>query len=166
MTVIRNCDLPDDLDYDVEHDVWARSDPDGTVVIGLTDVGQSRAGHIQLVSFSRRVRWLSVARGDSVAVLESAKWVGSVTSPIAGSVVEVNEALLARPKLINLDPYGRGWIARERPAPGDEAVLEGTGWTRGKAAFELYRAKLQLPFRSVAGVDEDFWCVHCNEWEA
>lgn len=165
MTSIRNCVLPDDLVYNVERDIWARSDPDGTLVLGLTDVGQSRAGHIQVVSYTRRVRAGSVARGDSLAVLESAKWVGPVTSPVAGSVVAVNEALLARPKLINLDPYGRGWIARERPASGEVALLAAEGWTSGQAALDLYDVKLRLPFRSVAGVDEDFWCVHCNEWD-
>jgi glycine cleavage system H protein len=165
MTSIRNCILPDELDYNVERDLWARADPDGTLVIGLTDVGQSRAGHIQLVSFSRRARSGSVARGDSLAVLESAKWVGPVTSPVAGAAVDVNEALLSRPKLINLDPYGRGWIARERPAAGELEILVANGWTRGQAAVDLYEAKLSLPFRSVAGVDEDFWCVHCNEWD-
>lgn len=166
MTSIRNCVLPDELDYNIERDLWARTDPDGTLVIGLTDVGQSRAGHIQLVSFSRRARSGTVARGDSLAVLESAKWVGPVTSPVAGSVVTVNEALLARPKLINLDPYGRGWIVRERPAAGEAALLAADGWARGQSALDRYEAKLRLPFRSVAGVDEDFWCVHCNEWDA
>ncbi len=165
MASIRNCVLPDDLVYDVERDVWARPDQDGTLVLGLTDVGQSRAGHIQVVSYTRRARAGTAARGDSLAVLESAKWVGPVTSPVAGSVA-VNEALPARPKLINLDPYGRGWIARVRPAPGELDLLASAGWTRGQAALDLYELKLRLPFRSVAGVDEDFWCVHCNEWDA
>lgn len=165
MTSIRNCDLPDGLLYDVDHDLWTRLEADGTITLGLTDVGQSRAGHIQLVSFTRRARAGRAARGDSLAVLESAKWVGPVASPTAGSVVERNEALLVRPKLINLDPYGRGWIVRLRP---DEPFLAGdpdTGWAAGRAAIERYEAKLRLPFRSVSGVDEDFWCVHCNEWD-
>lgn len=161
---IRQCHFPGDLAYDVERDLWARQDDDGTLVVGLTDVGQSRAGHIQVVSFTRRARSGTVARGDSLAVLESAKWVGPVTGPVAGSVVSLNEALTLRPKLINLDPYGRGWIVRLRPAPG-EVLASGDGWARGQEALERYEAKLRLPFRSVAGVDEDFWCVHCNEWD-
>lgn len=165
MASIRNCLLPADLAYDVERDLWARSEPDGTIALGLTDIGQSRAGHIQVVSFTRRARAGSVAGGNSLAVLESAKWAGPITSPVAGSVLAVNDALLLKPKLINLDPYGRGWIVRLRPARGEAGLLATGGWTRGQAALELYDAKLRLPFRSVAGVDEDFWCVHCNEWD-
>lgn len=165
MASIRNCVLPDDLAYNVERDLWARSDSDGTLVLGLTDVGQSRAGHIQVVNFTRKARAGSVDRGDSLATLESAKWVGPITSPIAGSVVAINEAITLRPKLINLDPYGRGWITRVRPSPGEVELWTADGWARGQAALDLYDAKLRLPFRSVAGVDEDFWCVHCNEWD-
>ncbi|KRT63803.1 MAG: Glycine cleavage system H protein - like protein [Chloroflexi bacterium CSP1-4] len=161
---IRQCHFPGDLVYDVERDLWARQDGDGTLVLGLTDVGQSRAGHIQVVSFSRRARSGTVDRGDALAVLESAKWVGPVTGPVAGLVVALNEVLLVRPKLINLDPYGRGWIVRLRPASGEALALV-DGWVRGQEALERYEAKLRLPFRSVAGVDEDFWCVHCNEWD-
>ncbi len=165
MTTIRNCALPDDLLYDVGRDLWARREADGSLVIGLTDVGQSRAGQIQVVSFTRRARAGQIARGDSIAVLESAKWVGSVVGPIGGTVEGLNEALVGRPKLMNLDPYGRGWIVRLRPVGSILGEPASEEWTSGPNALALYEAKLRLPFRSVAGVDEDFWCVHCNEWD-
>jgi len=162
---MRNCVLPDKLLYDVERDLWAGIEADGSVAMGLTDVGQTRAGQIQVVSFTRRAQGGPVRRGDSVAVIESAKWVGPVTSPVEGVVVGRNEALLGRPRLINLDPYERGWIVRIRPGEAEEDGAWSEGWARGAAAMERYAAKMALPFRSVAGVDEDFWCVHCNEWE-
>jgi glycine cleavage system H protein len=165
VTTIRNCVLPDDLLYDVGHDLWARREADGSLVIGLTDVGQSRAGHMQVVSFTRRARAGSIDRGDSVAVLESAKWVGPVVSPVGGTIEGLNEVLIGRPKLINLDPYREGWIVRLRPANQGRADGTDEGWTVGQLALALYEDKLRLPFRSVAGVDEDFWCVHCNEWD-
>ncbi|MFZ5974271.1 MAG: glycine cleavage system protein H, partial [Bacillota bacterium] len=45
--------------------------------------------------------------GDSIAVIESVKAVAHVYTPLAGSVVEVNEALLENWGLINEDPYGQ-----------------------------------------------------------
>lgn len=165
MTTIRNCILPDGLLYDVERDLWTRIEPDGSVSIGLTDVGQTRAGQIQVVSFTRRAESGPVDRGDSLAVIESAKWVGPVTSPVEGTVVMRNEALLERPRLINLDPYERGWIVRVRPGAAEADGAWARDWARGPVALERYATKMALPFRSVAGVDEDFWCVHCNEWE-
>ena len=38
-------------------------------------------------------------------------------------VVEVNDALTAKPKLANADPYGEGWMVKVKP--GD--------WAAGKA---------------------------------
>ncbi len=164
MTVIRNCELPDRLLYDVDHDLWARVEGE-EVVIGLTDVGQTRAGNIQHVSFSRRARAGPVGPGDSLAVLESAKWVGPVTSPFAGTASATNDALLDHPGLVNLEPYGRGWIVRLRPSTAIDATVPPEGWSTGRTAAERYEAKLRLPFRSVSGVDEDFWCVHCTDWD-
>jgi glycine cleavage system H protein len=163
VTTIRNCELPDELFYDVERDLWARREGD-ELVLGLTDVGQTRAGTIQHVSFTRRAIAGEVGRGESIAVLESAKWVGPVTAPLGGTVVATNEELLAHPKLVNLDPYERGWIVRIRP-PAGQADPFGDGWSSGEAARARYDAKLRLPFRSVSGVDEDFWCVHCADWD-
>jgi glycine cleavage system H protein len=34
------------------------------------------------------------------------------SSPVAGQVVEVNEALKTQPELVNQDPYGSGWMIR------------------------------------------------------
>ncbi len=163
MATIRNCELPDDLLYDIEHDLWARPEEDD-LVLGLTDVGQTRAGTIQHVSFTKRALGGAVGPGESIAVLESAKWVGPVTAPLAGTVMATNNDLLEHPKLVNLEPYGRGWIVRLRPVDG-RLDLFPDGWASGEVARTRYRAKLGLPFRSVSGVDEDFWCVHCADWD-
>lgn len=32
--------------------------------------------------------------------------------PVAGEIVEFNEALEANPALVNSDPYGEGWIVK------------------------------------------------------
>ncbi len=56
-----------------------------------------------------------IRAGRHVATLESGKWVGGIPVPFGALLVERNEAVLADPHLINVDPYGKGWIARLRP---------------------------------------------------
>ena len=53
---------------------------------------------------------------EAIGALESVKAVSDFYCPVGGEVVEVNEALLDSPELINNDPYGEGWIARIKPS--------------------------------------------------
>jgi glycine cleavage system H protein len=48
-------------------------------------------------------------------VVESVKAAADIYCPIPGEVVEVNEAVIENPQLVNEDPYGRGWLIRVRP---------------------------------------------------
>ncbi len=51
-----------------------------------------------------------VEAGDEVAVLESVKAASDIYAPVAGEIVEVNEALDDTPELINNSPYEEGWL--------------------------------------------------------
>ena len=51
------------------------------------------------------------AEGPFGAV-ESVKAVSDIYAPISGDVIEVNEALLDAPELINSDPHGEGWLVK------------------------------------------------------
>lgn len=137
MTIIRGCDIPEDLHYMVEKHSWARHDGD-LVTVGLTDVAQGLAK--TFVSVTLKKTGKKVVRGKSLATAESSKWVGPVPSPVAGEIVEVNEAVSASPALLNEDPYGEGWIARVRPDDWEEdvATLE-----TGPDGVEAYRAFLE-----------------------
>src|SRR6266511_3226509 len=103
MTQVNGCNLPEDLHYLVEKHVWARRE-NGHVVVGLTDVAQSLAHKIISVTLKKPGKKL--AKGKSLGTVESSKWVGPVPAPVAGEVVEVNEALSSDPGLLNRDPYG------------------------------------------------------------
>ena len=58
----------------------------------------------------------AIAQGRGIAVVELAKAIVSVKSPLSGEIVDVNERASERPEAIHLDPYGGGWIARLRPS--------------------------------------------------
>jgi glycine cleavage system H protein len=104
-------DFPAGLHYLVEHQVWARLDG-AKATVGITSLGIRLAGEIYMCR-PKNVGSV-VTQGGSIAVVELAKSIVSVKSPVSGSIVEVNEALAARPELVHQDPYGAGWLARVR----------------------------------------------------
>jgi len=137
MTVVNGCNLPEDLYYLVDKHVWARRDRE-LVTVGMTDVAQSLAKTI--VAVTPKAPGKVVQKGRNIATVESGKWVGPVTAPVSGEIVEVNEALVAAPNLANSDPYGAGWVARLSPSDwqGDVADL-----VTGPEGIELYRRFLE-----------------------
>lgn len=136
MTLVNNCNIPTDLHYLVAKHVWGRLDGD-LVTVGLTDVAQNLAKG--MLSVLPKAPGRTVVKGKSVATVESAKWVGPVPAIVGGEIVEINQAVLADPKVINVDPYGDGWIAKLRPTDwaADSADLH-----TGESGVEAYRAFL------------------------
>lgn len=112
MSTVRNCNLPEELFYNVRAHVWARREGD-LVIAGMTDVAQNLAK--TFIAYAPKKVGKVVEKGKSTATLESGKWVGPVPSPVAGEIIEVNAAGLADPSLFNRDPYGEGWVAKLRP---------------------------------------------------
>lgn len=104
--------FPSDLLYHVEHQVWARVDADGTAVVGITALGIRLAGEIYMCR--PKSVGSEVEQGRSIAVVELAKSIVSVKSPVRGLVLAVNPRLAEEPELVHSDPYGAGWLARLR----------------------------------------------------
>ena len=144
MAQIRGCNIPEDRFYWVEKHAWARPEADGTVTIGISDVAQRLAKGI--INATPKEVGRTVQKGKSAGTLESGKWVGPVTSPITGEILEVNEAVKARPAVINEDPYGQGWFVRVKPADwaGESAVLV-TG-EAAAAAYQKFMEEQNLSF--------------------
>jgi glycine cleavage system H protein len=92
--------------YTKEHQ-WAKVEGNRAVV-GVTDYGQHQLGDVVFVELPEIGK--EVEAGDPVANLESVKAVTEVYSPLTGKVVGVNDELNNDPSLINVDPYGDGWI--------------------------------------------------------
>ncbi len=109
---------PDDLRYSKEHE-WVRVEGD-EVVVGISDFAQDALGDIVYVAVPEV--GADLALDESMGEIESTKSVSEVYAPVAGTVVAVNEALDARPELLNTDPYGEGWIARLRVADSSQVA--------------------------------------------
>ena len=137
MPLVRGCNLPDDLLYDVENNIWYRENSDGTVTLGMTTVAAAMAG--PLVAFTPKKAGRSVDEGKSCATVESGKWVGPAKLAFAAEIIEINEALTGNPKLANSDPYGEGWMVKVKPA--DWVAAKAT-LIPGTAVAAPYEAKM------------------------
>jgi glycine cleavage system H protein len=107
--------VPADLQYTRTHE-WVRTQPDGTIEIGITDHAQHALGDLVFVEVPEGGRKL--AQGEACAVVESVKAASDVYSPVAGDVTLGNPLLAAEPEAVNNDPYGAGWLMRMRLAKG------------------------------------------------
>jgi len=137
MPVVRGCNLPDDLLYDVENNIWYRENPDGTMVLGMTAVAAAMAG--PLVAFTPKKAGRPVSEGKSCATVESGKWVGPAKIAFDAEVLETNDELVANPKLASSDPYGAGWMAKVKPADWAAAKAQ---LMPGTAVAAPYEAKM------------------------
>jgi len=106
-------DMPGDLKYSKSHE-WLRANDDGSITIGITDHAQDQLGDLVFVEVPESGRELE--QGEACAVVESVKAASDVYAPIAGTVVEGNEALADAPEAVNNDAYGDGWLLKLTPA--------------------------------------------------
>jgi glycine cleavage system H protein len=140
------CELPEDLYFDLERDVWIRFEGDpsassrrGLAVLGMTDVAQTRGGKLVNIAFKKPGK--VIPQGKSAATIESAKWVGPFPMPFSGEILETNEAGFRRDILLaNKDPYGAGWLVKVRPTNLD---AERAHLLTGPAAVEAYKKKIE-----------------------
>lgn len=138
MALVRGCNFPDDLYYNVEENVWVRREADGTIMVGMTSYGCALSGEI--VAWTSKKVGRVVEQNKSAGTVESGKWVGPVKAPVSGEIVAVNEAAAAVPRVIHADPYGAGWLLRMKSADwdGEHAAL-----LSGQAAMEAFEARMQ-----------------------
>ncbi|HZW36218.1 MAG: glycine cleavage system protein GcvH [Deltaproteobacteria bacterium] len=79
-----------------------------TARVGLTEYAQEQLGEIISVTYAEIGRFIEP--GDPIGELESQKTVVELVSPITGTIKAVNESVMEDPSLINVDPYGKGWL--------------------------------------------------------
>lgn len=101
---------PEDYRYTTEHE-WVRVEDD-IAVLGVTDFAQKELWEVVFVELPQVGHVYDA--GDEIGTIESVKAVAEVFTPIAGEIVEVNEALADDPELINEDPHVDGWLVKVR----------------------------------------------------
>ncbi len=105
---ILNCDFPDDLYYDVEHDVWFKPEG-GRGRSGISTVLSFLSGKISKVKLRAEIK--EVQAGKSLGTVESTLYFGAVRSPVTGIISKLNEELQKDPRPLNESRYDGGWVA-------------------------------------------------------
>ena len=111
--------IPAELKYSKDHE-WIRLEGE-TAYVGITDFAQHELGDIVFVDIDTVDETLKA--DETFGTIEAVKTSSDLLMPVAGTVVEFNEALADAPETVNNDPYGEGWIIKVQVA--NVADLEG-----------------------------------------
>ena len=119
--------VPANLKYTTSHE-WIRAEADGTITVGITEHAQELLGDLVFIELPDVGKTL--AAEQEAAVVESVKAASDVYAPVAGTVTEVNPAVVDAPELVNQDAYAN-WLFKMTPADaGDlDALLDAAGYT-------------------------------------
>src|ERR1700749_2336538 len=117
--------------YTSDHE-WLGIDGD-VATIGITDYAQSQLGDVVFVELPKVGRVLK--KTEAAAVVESVKAASDVYAPISGEVVEVNQAVVDEPALVNSDAAGKAWFFKLKIA--DKSEL---GGLMDEAAYKAHTA--------------------------
>jgi glycine cleavage system H protein len=111
---------PKELRYTKEHE-WVKAEGK-RVRVGITKFAADRLSdvvYVELPKVGSEVTFM-----QPFGVVESVKAVSDLYAPISGKVVEINQALVEKPEVINTDPYGEAWMIVVEPRdPNDLTQL-------------------------------------------
>jgi glycine cleavage system H protein len=110
---------PAHLKYTKDHEWIDLSGDRGKV--GITDYAQQQLGevvYVDLPEIGTRLR-----AGQSFGTIESVKAVSELYSPVAGEVVDVNNALKDKPETVNADPHGNWMVVIRLSNPAEAGSL-------------------------------------------
>lgn len=99
---------PSDLLYTKDHE-WVRINGN-TATVGITAFAAGELGDIVYVEIETLGEQLE--EHALFGTVEAVKTVSDLFMPIAGEVIEVNQALNDTPEIVNSDPYGDGWMIK------------------------------------------------------
>ena len=124
------CLFPEGFLYDLENFVWLKEDINNhdnnknnnnnnntnsvsspkKFTVGVTPILASMAGKFTKIKL--KPVGTDVEKGKSIGSVESVRYFGIARSPISGKILQVNENVLANPKLANDFPYENGWLIK------------------------------------------------------
>ncbi|GAA1669831.1 glycine cleavage system protein GcvH [Kribbella yunnanensis] len=100
--------VPSELNYTEDHE-WVALEGD-IATVGITAFAGEALGDVVYVDLP--AVGSTILTGDACGEIESTKSVSDLFAPVDGEVVELNEAVVADPGLLNTDPYQAGWLLR------------------------------------------------------
>ncbi|MCA6503825.1 MAG: glycine cleavage system protein GcvH [Pseudanabaena sp. M135S2SP2A07QC] len=124
-------EYPDDLKYTNSHE-YIRLEDD-TATVGITAFAIDQLGDIVFLDLPEV--GTRVEKGQTFGTIESVKAVEDIYSPVTGTVMESNMALVDEPEIIGKDPYGASWLLKVN--------IEDVGELDGTMSASEYRSKVE-----------------------
>ena len=87
---------------------WVELGEDDTARVGITDFAQDRLGAVYFIDLPEKGQIFSQI--EECLRIESINAIESIYCPLAGEIIDVNFDLEENPELVNIDPYGSGWL--------------------------------------------------------
>lgn len=109
-------DYPEDLKYTDTHE-YARIEGE-IATIGITAFAIDQLGDIVFLELPDV--GTALEKGENFGTVESVKAVEDLKSPVTGTVIERNDALVDTPEQLADDPYGEAWLLKVRLDELDE----------------------------------------------
>jgi len=100
-------------------------DESGVITVGITEHAAEQLGDIVFVELPDA--GTEVSKDEEVVVIESVKAASDILAPIDGEIVEVNEAIVDNPAMVNADPQGEAWFFKMKasdPSQMDDLMDE------------------------------------------
>jgi glycine cleavage system H protein len=107
---------PSDYLYSKEHE-WVKVEDD-VCTLGITEHAQAELGEVVFVELPEVGQVFD--SGDEIGTIESVKAVAEVYTPLAGEILEINEAVVDDPEILNEDPHHEGWLVKIRFSSADD----------------------------------------------
>lgn len=109
-------EYPEDLKYLDSHE-YVRLEGE-FATIGISAFAVDQLGDIVFLELPESGEALT--KGESFGTVESVKAVEEMYTPVSGTVVERNEAIIESPEKLAEDPYGEAWLLKVRINNADE----------------------------------------------
>ncbi len=107
MKKIKNFHIRTDIWQDTREGFWLDVQ-DNIARIGMNPLVQETTGSFVAINMADIGK--EISHGDSFGSVEAEKHVGHLKTPVSGKITAVNPKVLENPRLINTDPYGKGWL--------------------------------------------------------
>ena len=130
---------PELLLYTPKH-TWAQATPEGNIRVGLSDYAERHLKGIVQIHTDQANK--ETNKLEPFGAIETWMFMFDLYAPVSGKIVKVNEDLKNNLRLINEDPYGKGWIAEIKPN-NSETLEEELGSLMGAREYNKWVSKLE-----------------------
>ncbi|MDD3642792.1 MAG: glycine cleavage system protein GcvH [Candidatus Krumholzibacteria bacterium] len=108
--------VPEDCLFTKEHE-WVYREGD-VAVIGISEYASTELGDIVYIELPEA--GAAVQQMDPIGTIEAVKTVAELFSPVSGEVIEINQAIVDHPEIVNRDPHDEGWFIKVRMSDSSE----------------------------------------------